>query len=933
MSRRNSLVVAALTIAVFGGVAFGAHGYKTRSLVQLERARVMTKTAARHRPAKMWSFLRANRFGEVRQTSVSNLLVNGQNPSSFALGDTVTVEFAFDGGESIAYVHLFIDVDGDSLISQADKEVDSGGAFVDNSDMDEDPSVGSFRVTFPSLGVFPAVTQYILALESSGEWETCVISVTEPATDYSISGDVTLPPLTPGIVVLAMFPGAEVEGTEEMIIATFTDTSGHFYIPVPEPLANDTAMVMAYDFMGVTGGYLFSFPATVFVDGHVSGLSLEMAMANAWVRVTVQDQYAAPVPGVSVYAGAEGPGSEAVTDSTGVAVLGGMGGQRVWIDVDSDQLWPTYSSGHGIDTVMVLGDTLDVFLPAYQNDSSIEGYVYQDGLPKPGARLHAWSEIAYSYGWTDINGYFSIPVYSGVERGYWLSVDEEFVPEGYFVRGDDRPVKPGEQDIRIDLLRAQGEIFGYVVDASTGDPIEHAWVWAQSDTFAEGGETDEDGYYNIPVMNGFYEVNCYAEGYFPDWDTVNVADASVQVDFSLEPFVSGYIAGYVYDVDGNPLGGVEVVAETDSGMHWHAETWTADDGSYLLEGLIPGNYRVWALGDFWARAFYPDTSEYGAAALVPVFPADTTWGIDFHLEPGGAITGVVTDANTGEPLPECDVHAWNVSEPWQWWNAWTDENGTYVLRGLPAGSYHVEATCWEKGYIPQRYLNQFPWEPGDTVVVQTLQYTEGIDFALLWGAAIAGTVIDTTYWMGIPDAHVVAEAVDGTAFYEAYTDSSGYFFIAPIPPGEYYVSASAEGYGTGWYPGGVSRDSAQVLQLHQGDAMFGLEFRLGPGTGVARLSEGSLPTRFALHRAFPNPFNPETALRYDVPQRARVTLTVFDAMGRRVKVLVQKTVPPGRYMVCWDGTNELGEPVASGVYVVVMRAGEKRFVTKATLLK
>ncbi|HYW68968.1 MAG TPA: FlgD immunoglobulin-like domain containing protein, partial [bacterium] len=84
-----------------------------------------------------------------------------------------------------------------------------------------------------------------------------------------------------------------------------------------------------------------------------------------------------------------------------------------------------------------------------------------------------------------------------------------------------------------------------------------------------------------------------------------------------------------------------------------------------------------------------------------------------------------------------------------------------------------------------------------------------------------------------------------------------------------------------------------------------------PGTGI----ESGLPLRYALSPSFPNPFNPVTRIAYDVPSPGGpVGLRVYNASGRLVRTLVERHERPGRYSVEWDGTNESGATVASGVY-------------------
>jgi hypothetical protein len=99
------------------------------------------------------------------------------------------------------------------------------------------------------------------------------------------------------------------------------------------------------------------------------------------------------------------------------------------------------------------------------------------------------------------------------------------------------------------------------------------------------------------------------------------------------------------------------------------------------------------------------------------------------------------------------------------------------------------------------------------------------------------------------------------------------------------------------------------------------------------VEEGGMPLRFALREAAPNPFNPVTAIRYDLPQDARVRLSIHDVTGRRVRTLVDGVVGAGSRVATWDGRDEKGRSVGSGIFFCSMEAGGFRAVKKVTLLK
>jgi hypothetical protein len=101
-------------------------------------------------------------------------------------------------------------------------------------------------------------------------------------------------------------------------------------------------------------------------------------------------------------------------------------------------------------------------------------------------------------------------------------------------------------------------------------------------------------------------------------------------------------------------------------------------------------------------------------------------------------------------------------------------------------------------------------------------------------------------------------------------------------------------------------------------------------TGIATTAPKAA---FELGQNYPNPFNPETRIRFTVPSRAPVSLKVYDVSGRLVKHLIDREITAGPHTVRWDGTNNAGESVASGVYFYKLVAGDLLATKKMVLLR
>jgi len=95
----------------------------------------------------------------------------------------------------------------------------------------------------------------------------------------------------------------------------------------------------------------------------------------------------------------------------------------------------------------------------------------------------------------------------------------------------------------------------------------------------------------------------------------------------------------------------------------------------------------------------------------------------------------------------------------------------------------------------------------------------------------------------------------------------------------------------------------------------------------------TLPITYNLHNAYPNPFNPVTTLRYDLPEDGFVNITIYDMMGRVVSNLVSSRQNAGYKSIQWNATNNHGKPVSAGVYLYQIQAGEFVQTKKMVLLK
>ncbi len=130
-------------------------------------------------------------------------------------------------------------------------------------------------------------------------------------------------------------------------------------------------------------------------------------------------------------------------------------------------------------------------------------------------------------------------------------------------------------------------------------------------------------------------------------------------------------------------------------------------------------------------------------------------------------------------------------------------------------------------------------------------------------------------------------------------------------------------------PGSISLENFKFAD-HHGNPIsqaYG-NFELGQTLAFERL-----PEDFALEQNYPNPFNPETEIKYQIAHAGQVVLKVYNLVGKEIRTLVNEEQNAGYYQAGWDGRNDMGEKVASGIYIYRLATGYFTQSKKMTLLK
>jgi len=126
-----------------------------------------------------------------------------------------------------------------------------------------------------------------------------------------------------------------------------------------------------------------------------------------------------------------------------------------------------------------------------------------------------------------------------------------------------------------------------------------------------------------------------------------------------------------------------------------------------------------------------------------------------------------------------------------------------------------------------------------------------------------------------------------------------------------------------------------ILEVNGASCQFALDdiYWSGGGELMTASTTNSLLEEFVLKDNYPNPFNPVTTLRYEIAVNTNVKITIYDMMGRLVKILTDKMEMAGYKSIKWNGTNDRNEPVSAGLYLYTIQAGDYIKTRKMVLIK
>lgn len=335
-------------------------------------------------------------------------------------------------------------------------------------------------------------------------------------------------------------------------------------------------------------------------------------------------------------------------------------------------------------------------------------------------------------------------------------------------------------------------------------------------------------------------------------------------------------------------------------------------GTYQPEGELSTLVGISALGD-WTLVIYDDLG--GDIGTIDQW----TLILGGSIGPEGTLSGTVRTLSNNQPLAGVNVVAVGAESD----STTTSAGGLYSL-DLPVDIYTVYFS--HAGYCDSAVTNVVITENQITTLDVDLRNPEAdisvtsithqgvageissttFDFSNTGNCELSFTITDDQPWLStVPNQGDIAGG--GTQQITVWFDAGS------LTPGDYTGTLTVTHNASG-SPVSIPVDLQIILSGADdiGDAM---------------------PTEFALKGNYPNPFNSRTEIRYDLPQAAHVSLVLYNMLGQEVRNLVNATMPAGRQVALWDGRDNVGLDMTSGLYILRLEAAEHIFTGKVMLLK
>lgn len=463
--------------------------------------------------------------------------------------------------------------------------------------------------------------------------------------------------------------------------------------------------------------------------------------------------------------------------------------------------------------------------------------------------------------------------------------------------------------------------------------------------------------YSMELAPGTYVLRCVA--YFDDYKymvfydsvftpkeatKVEVEDDVSGIDFNLpEPNVAPFsISGTVTSrQSGLPLEGANVAFVSYNFMSnlWQTYEATTDaEGHYRVDGytMLAEDSLVgfaWKDTTFFAQ-FYKDEATLMTADPIVYHANEEVTGIDFALDTidtdnGFSISGMLMNEE-GEPIPMGQVTAYTTATNVGVITTQVDSTGHYAFDPVfPTGSV-VYLTAWGGfDYLPEIYNNAKTWKEATPIYIEGSDVT-GINFILEEKKPMRMPLAQIKGWLkkqtGSLAKASAADSYTGDIVYvrpEGEKEWTSYAYVKS--DGSFNVPVEADGvyeYLITDKDGGETTGTITVENL---EAEVTVDI-----TGISNPSDNLVIKTDQLFDAYPNPFNPSTTIRVQMAQAGPAKLVIYNVLGQKVKTLFDGSLQAGSQKFVWNGKDDTGRQVASGLYFYQLKT-QNTVQTKAVM--
>jgi hypothetical protein len=720
-------------------------------------------------------------------------------------------------------------------------------------------------------------------------------------------------------------------------VETKTDESGNYLLSVSKALQTVSPGDTNFYYVGAWYEDAIIMPGGYNVLADAAGLDFTVLNANVTLAGTVSDkQNQMPVLDAAVRAfslNKDGVQFEnwSWTDQNGyfeMALVGDPQGILYAIEV----YWPNSYRPALYDTLLAFSD--QTYFRRYEIEEvqavgSVEGWVYDNqGYSINGALVEFMTPTkAYFSVTTDEYGYYRINEIPA-DRYYVKASAPGYFPQEFWAE-----LGPWSNRLDFWLSREAIKLSGVVRDAANNNPLGRSLVFLtdQWDYYLNGIFTDDQGYFEFQVEPGFYNL---VAGHNDYWvtriDSLFIDGPKNEDIFLQKATIVGNINGHVVDVNYAPIQNAWIYVESANYIGY-ANT---DQAGWYEIPLPEGEFQAW----IGAEGYHEENRWFsfpggGLEEPIMLFGQDNVYGpklvavVDIPQDQGKQVR------LTWRPDPNFQS---SVKE-FQIWRAVQPADGPDPQIGVQYTWDFVATVPFHQEFVEYNYVAPTLYDK----VGENVYWTAFMVTAVAWDE---WTFWDSNIKAGWSEDNLAPEVpkslsgnMDGGQIvlkWEEVTSEEVKYYTVYRKVGagdfnQYAYTTKPEFIDTD-----ISATDVYTYMVSATDFGLNESEKSAPAVVVivATADEKRVPEQYSLAQNFPNPFNPTTKIAFGLPKNSDVTLTIYNLMGQIVREY-RMQLPAGYGQVVWDGCDNFGNQVGSGVYIYTIATKEFKQTRKMVLMR